>query len=275
MSQKSPEIGQCSICLSNLNISNIYEVSKCGHTFHQKCILQWISIAKNCPLCRTNAVQWDIIKSFIQENNAEIVIPKKKEILPYIETKHTNYCHRIMKECNCEIFRYGTGDLEYKCSKDFDINIYSGDKIQITLTDEIMITINPSSQFEILRQKTEDESIVLPNGKRFEYFYQGIRNGRKEFFVETPREGTFRSNEDFVQQDVNCIKFCFPKFTINRSLRNGESVKVTIRVYTNDSNKSLKIKICPEHQSFYVEHIFEKKINRCTNSEFLCDHLQE
>uniref|UniRef100_A0A914NXS7 Uncharacterized protein n=1 Tax=Panagrolaimus davidi TaxID=227884 RepID=A0A914NXS7_9BILA len=87
--------------------------------------------------------------------------------------------------------------------------------------------------------------------------------------------GGFRSNEDYVRQNINRIKFCFPKFSINRSLRNGENGKVTIHVYTNDPNKSLKIKICPEHQSFFVEHLFEKKINRCTKSEFLCEHLHE
>uniref|UniRef100_A0A914QTY8 RING-type domain-containing protein n=1 Tax=Panagrolaimus davidi TaxID=227884 RepID=A0A914QTY8_9BILA len=124
MSQKSSEIGQCSICFSNLNISSICAISKCGHTFHQKCIRQWISSGKNCPLCRTNAFQSDIIELFIQENNIEIVIPKKEEIiLPYIETKSDGYYRRIMKECKCEIFRYETGKLQYKCLKDFDINV--------------------------------------------------------------------------------------------------------------------------------------------------------
>uniref|UniRef100_A0A914QE09 RING-type domain-containing protein n=1 Tax=Panagrolaimus davidi TaxID=227884 RepID=A0A914QE09_9BILA len=121
MSQKSPDIGQCSICLSNLNMSNIYAISKCGHTFHQKCIHQWIFSAKNCPSCRTNAIPSDVIKLFIQENNVETVIPKKEEILPYIETKYNGCFQRIMKECKCERFRYESGDLQYKCLKDFDI----------------------------------------------------------------------------------------------------------------------------------------------------------
>uniref|UniRef100_A0A914QJ67 RING-type domain-containing protein n=1 Tax=Panagrolaimus davidi TaxID=227884 RepID=A0A914QJ67_9BILA len=235
MSQKSIEIGQCSICLSNLNISYIYAISKCGHTFHQKCIHQWISNAKNCPTCRTNACQSDIIKLFIQENNNEFLIPKKEESLPYIETKLDDCFRRIMKECKCAIFQYESGDLQY---------IY-------------------------------EKSIVEPNGIRYEQFYQGMRNGIKEFLVKTQREGSFRSDEDFVRQNTNFIKFCFPKFTIKRSLKNGDNGKVTIRVYTNGSNKSLKIQICSEHQSFYVEHLFEEKITRCTNPEFLCDHLQE
>uniref|UniRef100_A0A914QQD9 RING-type domain-containing protein n=1 Tax=Panagrolaimus davidi TaxID=227884 RepID=A0A914QQD9_9BILA len=268
MSQKSPEIGQCPICLSNLNMSNIYAISKCGHTFHQKCIYQWIFSAKNCPTCQTNAFQSDIIKLFIQENNVEIVIPKKEEILPFIETKYDNCIQRIMKECKCEILRYETGDLQYNCKKGFDINICSYEKtgrIQIIFPDEITVKTYKSKRLVIIRGKTNKISTVDPNGKLFEYYSE-----RKEFFITT--EKTFRSNEGLVRQDKNCIKFCFPKFIVKRSLENG---KVTILVYTSDPNKSLKIQICPEHQSFFVEHSLGNKISRCTNSEFLCDHLRE
>uniref|UniRef100_A0A914Q0L5 RING-type domain-containing protein n=1 Tax=Panagrolaimus davidi TaxID=227884 RepID=A0A914Q0L5_9BILA len=103
MSEKSPEIGQCSICLSKINISNIYAISKCGHTFHQKCIQQWISNSKNCPTCRTNAIQSDIIKLFIQESNVEIITPKKEETLPYIEREYDGCFLRITEECNCDV----------------------------------------------------------------------------------------------------------------------------------------------------------------------------
>uniref|UniRef100_A0A914PI52 RING-type domain-containing protein n=1 Tax=Panagrolaimus davidi TaxID=227884 RepID=A0A914PI52_9BILA len=264
MSQESPEIGKCSICFSNINISNIYAISKCGHTFHQECIHQWISSTKNCPTCRTNAFQSDIIKLFIQENNAEI--SKKEEILPYIETKHTNYCHQIMKECKCEIFRYKIGGLRYKCLNDFNVQIFFHkkiDHIQILFPDEIFVKTFQSKRFEIIRGKTNRSpfAIVNANGERIEFKTQTM-------------EG-FLSNEDFIRQNVNRIKYCFPKFTIKRSLKNGENGKVTFRVYSNDPNKSLKIQICPEHQSFYVEHLIENKITRCTNSEFLCDHLQQ
>uniref|UniRef100_A0A914Q744 Uncharacterized protein n=1 Tax=Panagrolaimus davidi TaxID=227884 RepID=A0A914Q744_9BILA len=128
---------------------------------------------------------------------------------------------------------------------------------------------------EIIRGKTDDKSIVNPNGERFEYFHQVMQNGRKEYLITTQNMGGFRSNEDYIPQNVNRIKYNFPKFTIKRSLKNDESGKVTIRVCTNDPNISLKIKICREHQSFFVEHLFEKKITRCTNSEFLCEHLHE
>uniref|UniRef100_A0A914R3P5 RING-type domain-containing protein n=1 Tax=Panagrolaimus davidi TaxID=227884 RepID=A0A914R3P5_9BILA len=295
MSEKSPEIGQCPICLSNINKSNIYAISKCGHTFHQKCIHQWISSAYNCPTCRTNAFKCDIIKLFIQENNVETVIPQKEEILPYIEKKYDGFFRRIMKECRCQRFQYETGDLEYKCLKDFDINICSYEnsgKIQIILPEKIILNTYQSKTLDIIRGKTNKKSIVDPNGKLFEHFYEGMRNG--EFFITTRNKETCRSNKfrfpkftikrslkngengkDFVRQNKNRIKFCFPKFTIKRSLKNGENGKVTIHVYSDDPKKSLEIQICPEHQSFFVEHLFEKKITRCTNSEYLCDHLHE
>uniref|UniRef100_A0A914P4D5 RING-type domain-containing protein n=1 Tax=Panagrolaimus davidi TaxID=227884 RepID=A0A914P4D5_9BILA len=309
MSQKSPEIGQCPICLSNLYKSNIYAISKCGHTFHQKCIYQWISSAKQCPTCQTNAFQSDIIKLLIQENNVEIVIPKKEEILPYIEKeattrreqrrqrvaerlgivvpkkeeilpyiekKYDGCIRRIMKECKCEIIRYETFS-NYKCLKDFDINICSikeTGNIRIIFPNEIIVKTYQSKILAIILEKTNETCIVHPNGKISEPYYAKMRNGRKEFLI-TRNKGTFRFNEDTVEQDENRIKFCFPKFTVKRYLKNGENGEVTIRVYTNDPKKSLKIKICSEHQSYFVEHLFEKKISRCTNSEFLCDHLHE
>uniref|UniRef100_A0AC35EV75 Uncharacterized protein n=1 Tax=Panagrolaimus sp. PS1159 TaxID=55785 RepID=A0AC35EV75_9BILA len=233
---------------------------------------------KNCPICRTNAFQSDIIKLFIQENNIEIPILKKEEILPYIETKYDGFCQRIIKECKCEIFQYETGKLQYKCLKDFDINICSYEKtgnIQIIFPNEIIVKTFQSKRLDIIRGKTNEKSIVDSNGKRFEHFYQGMRNGIKEFLVKTPNKGFFRSNDDFVRQDVNRIKFCFSKFTIKRSLKNEENGKIIIRVFTNDPKKSLKIQICPEHQSFFIEHFFEIKITRCTNSGFLCNHLNE
>uniref|UniRef100_A0AC35G4G4 RING-type domain-containing protein n=1 Tax=Panagrolaimus sp. PS1159 TaxID=55785 RepID=A0AC35G4G4_9BILA len=276
MSQKLPEIGQCPICLSNLYKSIIYAISKCGHTFHQKFIHQWISSANNCPTCRRNAFESDIIKLFIQENNVEIVIPKKEEILPYIETKYDGCFRRIMKECKCEITQYETGDLQFKCLKDFDINVCSYENIgaiRIIFPDFFVVRIHQSKKLDIVLGKTDEACIVDRDGIRFEHYYQRMRNGRKEILTTTQR--TFRSNEGIFEQDKNCIKFYFPKFTVKRSFKNDENGKITICVYTNDPKKSLKIKICSEHQSFFVEHFLGNKITRCTNSEFLCDHLHE
>uniref|UniRef100_A0A914QV09 Uncharacterized protein n=1 Tax=Panagrolaimus davidi TaxID=227884 RepID=A0A914QV09_9BILA len=136
-----------------------------------------------------------------------------------------------------------------------------------------MITTYPSTQLEVLRQKTEEISTVTPNGKRLESFYQGMENGQKAFVVKTSWTSLDRSDKDYVRQGANGIQFCFPKFTVRRSLKKGENGKTTIRVYANDLNKSLKITICPEHQLFSVEHLFETKIIQCAKSERLCEHF--
>jgi hypothetical protein len=66
-----PGIGQCAICFSALLSSEIYVVTKCGHTFHRNCILQWIHTGKNCSSCRVKASASDVIKLFIQETSLD------------------------------------------------------------------------------------------------------------------------------------------------------------------------------------------------------------
>ena len=46
--------GYCSICLEDYLETNLdaYEIKKCHHKFHKKCISNWIKIKKSCPLCR-------------------------------------------------------------------------------------------------------------------------------------------------------------------------------------------------------------------------------
>ena len=51
-------IGQeCNICLENININDVISVTKCGHTYHEKCLREWLTNECNvpsCPSCRTN-----------------------------------------------------------------------------------------------------------------------------------------------------------------------------------------------------------------------------
>ncbi|KAL3778401.1 hypothetical protein ACHAWO_013279 [Cyclotella atomus] len=43
----------CSICINDLKSGDVLKVlSPCQHTFHSKCIVQWLTEYKNCcPLC--------------------------------------------------------------------------------------------------------------------------------------------------------------------------------------------------------------------------------
>lgn len=41
---------KCSICFNIMFLS--YSFSICKHKFHKKCLMDWLSIQNNCPICR-------------------------------------------------------------------------------------------------------------------------------------------------------------------------------------------------------------------------------
>ena len=46
--------GNCVVCLNDFE-ANKYIVSlNCGHSFHKKCLIKWISRKETCPLCLSN-----------------------------------------------------------------------------------------------------------------------------------------------------------------------------------------------------------------------------
>jgi hypothetical protein len=44
---------QCSICMEGFTEGDILRVLPCSHEFHSACVVHWLKIRKNCPLCRT------------------------------------------------------------------------------------------------------------------------------------------------------------------------------------------------------------------------------
>ena len=48
-SQKAQE---CSVCLRDMKPFSTVSSLPCSHTFHPRCIKQWLSIKPECPLCR-------------------------------------------------------------------------------------------------------------------------------------------------------------------------------------------------------------------------------
>jgi len=44
--------GYCTICCEDINYSQIIRKFKCGHTFHYKCIDEWLENNTKCPICR-------------------------------------------------------------------------------------------------------------------------------------------------------------------------------------------------------------------------------
>uniref|UniRef100_A0AC35FP19 RING-type domain-containing protein n=1 Tax=Panagrolaimus sp. PS1159 TaxID=55785 RepID=A0AC35FP19_9BILA len=87
ISSTSP-IGQCIICYSPLTQSNTYAITKCGHTFHKRCIMHWLKVSQNCATCRVDAVKYDIIKLYIQELNFDDTFATTNESFKKIYGKY-------------------------------------------------------------------------------------------------------------------------------------------------------------------------------------------
>lgn len=47
---------QCPICLEIYKLKDSVKTIECGHTFHERCIDQWLVNALKCPLCRHSLV---------------------------------------------------------------------------------------------------------------------------------------------------------------------------------------------------------------------------
>ena len=46
---------QCSICMDNLGHGQNVQALRCGHSFHKRCIQQWLRTSRTCPTCRERA----------------------------------------------------------------------------------------------------------------------------------------------------------------------------------------------------------------------------
>ena len=55
ISLKSLDNSYCSVCLSSL-INDISKLS-CNHSFHEKCINEWLKEKNTCPLCRSSIIR--------------------------------------------------------------------------------------------------------------------------------------------------------------------------------------------------------------------------
>ena len=52
----------CSICFENVHVGLEATKLPCTHTYHEKCIVQWLQTSKFCPMCRFEIV---LKKSFL------------------------------------------------------------------------------------------------------------------------------------------------------------------------------------------------------------------
>uniref|UniRef100_A0A914PLC6 Uncharacterized protein n=1 Tax=Panagrolaimus davidi TaxID=227884 RepID=A0A914PLC6_9BILA len=198
----------------------------------------------------------------------------------------------IMKECKCEIFRHKIGDLQYKCSKDFDINVCyfeENGQLTVTLAGGFIINTFPSKQLEIHRTATNEKSIIDPSGTRYEYYnVTNEANQTVKIFDKNGSErqnpdgstvtleymNTSRNKNDTVEQKDSYIKFSCPGFYVSRCLGEDFGGGVAISVKNNESTKAWKINVCPEHCVFYINHYNETQEKRCFHSDRRYDHLK-
>uniref|UniRef100_A0AC35GMR9 RING-type domain-containing protein n=1 Tax=Panagrolaimus sp. PS1159 TaxID=55785 RepID=A0AC35GMR9_9BILA len=75
-----PNFGECTICLSDLTPSNTYAITKCGHTFHGKCIQKWFKSALKCPTCRTKAKKSNLIKLFFNGDSNDSITNEENSV---------------------------------------------------------------------------------------------------------------------------------------------------------------------------------------------------
>jgi hypothetical protein len=42
----------CVICLDDMEIGQKFRMMPCGHSFHQRCIFDWLHVNRLCPICQ-------------------------------------------------------------------------------------------------------------------------------------------------------------------------------------------------------------------------------
>lgn len=48
----------CAICLGRFSMGDMIVSSVCDHAFHRDCVLGWVQVQDECPMCRQN--MWDL-----------------------------------------------------------------------------------------------------------------------------------------------------------------------------------------------------------------------
>ena len=49
--KKEFDNNECIICLENMIINDHINMLECGHIYHNKCISEWFTVKKECPIC--------------------------------------------------------------------------------------------------------------------------------------------------------------------------------------------------------------------------------
>ena len=75
---------RCVICLSNFEIGEKVSALPCCHTFHTKCLDEWINRKQRCPVCKfeitlKSILGEDIVREHLKRKKEEKELKRKKE----------------------------------------------------------------------------------------------------------------------------------------------------------------------------------------------------
>lgn len=59
----------CAICIQDYEPKDIYNITRCYHTFHKSCITEWIRRNNSCPLCKQNIIFIGINKIYTNKKD--------------------------------------------------------------------------------------------------------------------------------------------------------------------------------------------------------------
>ncbi|CAD8140966.1 unnamed protein product [Paramecium pentaurelia] len=77
----------CCICLVNYEENDIIRETPCGHTFHDKCIIEWFKKNKSCPYCRLE---------FTEEEFQRLMLQKQTDTSPENKkNQNSNFIQRV------------------------------------------------------------------------------------------------------------------------------------------------------------------------------------
>ena len=52
LKKEKGRVGTCGTCLEEYDENDEMTVLKCGHSYHENCIVPWLKMSVYCPTCR-------------------------------------------------------------------------------------------------------------------------------------------------------------------------------------------------------------------------------
>lgn len=94
---------ECNICVESIETEQIV-TTKCGHLYHEKCILEWLKQSGSCPTCRVTMRRTSLRKVFITTTRNEIGLDDGRIVVE---------CNQLRKEI--ETLKVSLDNKEQEC----------------------------------------------------------------------------------------------------------------------------------------------------------------